>query len=1038
MELPYKKRNRVPALCLVCRKRKSKCDRVKPICGLCKKKLISHLCYYETETKDPLPNHVHYVQPLDANGLPPPPLPQVQPLSYQSFTSDNSLPLHSPPLEALPREFLHPMLPPQQAPQRRPLHIAPPLPQPTQRPLPPTGIKREFPALLPLPVLLLPLANSEYTRGVATPTTDLHMFSMSPTQLPAPQAPGSRPGHVTIPLGPTTNLLVSTDDEISVFSHASYSLNTEGPWWAHQGMLLYIGLTKSDPFLKVLRNYTLHLFKAGELNKYMKPQPARLKRKNPQLAQLSVTGFSEAYLPGGRKRARYDLPTGPEKLPQPEEDELQELVITRIAKEEPEPPADDDESDGDPPAGSGPPPKPPQLAKLSPSTRPRTAESSALPAAEVQSFGRSRPEVYQLVLQTVVAILPDKLNLFMLFCRYFKYVHPFVPVLDEKLLLNDVENLFTVFPNFSRERYNEVCIENDNDLVVLGVFLLVIRLGYMSLIHNEHVQYDEDEKSMIRTMRRTSHEGYMRVVQMCVSDQYVASRSLFKLVQALVLLHFYRLAMPSDCLGLGGVDGNILFGTIVRHALCIGLNRDPKFYTAHELILRSQPLIHTWRALWQYIIEEDAVVLIYTGTALQVPLLDISDVQTPTFNDKLGEVNRVLRAIREMCDHYRVIVNMINNVRKPPKVVDLLAETNHLEKLFFQIFGKDYFKDSICKAATVKQGGNEIGTPEHEEAFLKVLKYVVFIHLRTNLLCMYYMIAIHYEHHHERDQLQMETGLGLFKIYVKSVVQLVYIMLYVLDNLVEVFGRNYDYYLTPHNERCMVKTHAFLTLFFVRLLHHRMDLTLKLPKEPLLAPRLEVIDRFFMVILMEQELFIGAFRILSKTYTLSYKVYVMSLVVLKQCLDNPTAFFKGIEDGRFFHLGTNTLDFFTTTEMEHFCLLCEEFRTAKEGNTKTRAAPLFRRDKPLPMAPPNRTNSSNLTTSTFLPLVVQPVPDPGIDLESSQGAFTPITISGDGPGLAGGHLSTASTVGEMGFEENPNVDLMKLFEMYTSMEQHGV
>ena len=55
----------------------------------------------------------------------------------------------------------------------------------------------------------------------------------------------------------------------------------------------------------------------------------------------------------------------------------------------------------------------------------------------------------------------------------------------------------------------------------------------------------------------------------------------------------------------------------------------------------------------------------------------------------------------------------------------------------------------------------------------------------------------------------MKAGIELFKIYIKSVVQLVYIMSYVLDNSVYLFGKNFDYMLTASNERYMIKTHSF-------------------------------------------------------------------------------------------------------------------------------------------------------------------------------------------------------------------------------------
>ncbi|CAN3376955.1 hypothetical protein DIURU_001727 [Diutina rugosa] len=1033
MELPYKKRNRVPASCSVCRKRKSKCDRVKPICGSCKKKSISHLCYYEADSKEPS-GHVTYVQPLTElspasappNGPqgPPLPMPMPQPSRLSSFPpfDPQGVPIHhhSPEMS---------MISPG-APSNGP-----------QLPLAPPTVQSSPPGTFGVPP---PSDSFVMSPGASSITSGM---SIPPPAKNASHRNSVTSSYVNIPLGPSTTLSVSSEDEITTFQNASFSLNTEGPWWSQQGMLSYIGLTKSDPFLKVLRNYALHLFKSGEMAKFIKPA-SKGKRSSASASPTTV------------KKSRIDTDVASDKstsqkLRCDSLDPVQEdsLVIQRIAKEETEPETDDVDDDqikldDDGPSTIAPPPIDP-LSQTKAQSPQHPRADAKLPSLDTISSIATRVEVYQLIMQHVIQVLPDKLNLFMLYCRYFKYVHAFIPILDEKQLLSDVEGLFNSFPNFSREKYSSISIESDHDLITLGLFLVVIRLGYMSLLHNDSLEYNEDEKSMIRSMRRINHSAYLKLLFACFQDHLVGSSSSLKLVQGLSLLHFYRSVIPSDCLGLGAADGNNLFGTIVRHAMSIGLNRDPTFYLAHDTISKRHSLIKSWRALWHYLVITDSINSVGCGTYPSIPDLSMSDVEPPIFKDATGKVNEVAFMVRKISNHYRKIVLMINDVTHKPKVVDVLQETNALEKLFFQMFGKDFFKDVICKPASSAAAAQEVGTAEHEEAFLKVVKYSIFVHLRTNLSCMYYMIALHYENQSGNES-SVETGLGLFKIYVKSVVQLVYIMSFVLDNSVRVFGRNYDYFLTANNERCMVKTHAFLTSFFVRLLHHRMDLSLKIPNEPKFAQRLEVVDRFFNVVIMESELFIGSFRVLSKNYLSSWKVFIMSSVVLKQCVDNPTAFFKGIQDPRFFHQGSNTLDLFTNQEIEKLCNLCEEFRVAKEEYAKSRgiagkgSVANRRKNTQGPFSPQgigSGRNSETTSTTSFSPSMAQPHGDE-VNVDISQvssvlDGFTPM-INEPSSSVGGNGLLNFSNLGGSVFDDNPNVDLMKLFEMYTGNERHDV
>ncbi len=84
MESKYKKRNRIPSSCSVCRKRKSRCDRVRTVCGSCKRKSIAHLCFYENESQsdsrpiddkamEPPTGHAHIPQQRSPSG--PGPIP---------------------------------------------------------------------------------------------------------------------------------------------------------------------------------------------------------------------------------------------------------------------------------------------------------------------------------------------------------------------------------------------------------------------------------------------------------------------------------------------------------------------------------------------------------------------------------------------------------------------------------------------------------------------------------------------------------------------------------------------------------------------------------------------------------------------------------------------------------------------------------------------------------------------------------------------------------------------------------------------------
>ncbi|EGV63473.1 hypothetical protein CANTEDRAFT_114787 [Yamadazyma tenuis ATCC 10573] len=163
-------------------------------------------------------------------------------------------------------------------------------------------------------------------------------------------------------------------------------------------------------------------------------------------------------------------------------------------------------------------------------------------------------------------------------------------------------------------------------------------------------------------------------------------------------------------------------------------------------------------------------------------------------------------------------------------------------------------------------------------------------------------------------------------------------MSYVFDNSVELFGKNYDYVLTAANERYMIKTHSFLTSFFIRLIHQKQLLTFK-TFEPDSAERLQAINQLFNLILVEAELFVGNFRLLSLRYVNSYKIYVLTYYVLKQCMQNAEVFFAyALSDVSTILDTTNMLQYFSASEIKYLCKLCEEFRFAKDNQHRQRRA----------------------------------------------------------------------------------------------------
>lgn len=803
-------------------------------------------------------------------------------------------------------------------------------------------------------------------------------------------------------------LRIAVNDSMNAFTYASITLLVEGSHWQQQGPLSYVGLLKLDEFTQLLRNFTIRLFESEQFSRFIRKHD---KKKDTGELTASNIASGEALSTDSCDSDQEDIK---------DEDGL---VTTKIQASSVENSRDDPTS------------------ILLPGLR------------SLYSLHHSKKLYFEFVAQNILLILPPKGCIDDAINKFFQFVYPFVPIIDEESFTHEIKALFRKNDTGldSQSYYLTISIRSESQLNLAGQLLLIIRLGYMTLIPNNQTDmgYTEMERTLIKTITKFKANHYSSIVNLCISEENIQSKSTFKTVQGLTLLLFYRSVAPNDCLGLSGTDAHLLFGSIVNHALTIGLNRDPTTYNTINTVSKEKNFVNTWRQLWNHIINLDAMSSIYSGTPLKICNLYLSDVKPPNYDPYTQQVQEFNEKITNVCLSYRRIVNRITDLNSNLRVIDLLLETSKLEKVFLEIFGKDFFRDYICSPAPPEpetfdsstRGGNE-------ESLMKVHRFLLFINTRANLSCLYYLVVLHYERRlNEDSNAEAGAGIELFKIFTRSVVQLVYIMSYALDNTQELFGRSYDYILTSRIERSMIKTHNFVTSFFIRLINYKRTLAIKeMTGGPLTSSndenfevRCDVVNNLFTITLIEAELFIGHFRTLGKTYINSYRLYIMAFFVLKQCMENPEILLAGITDAKlsFFNDGVNLIQFLSNSELQSLCKLCEEFRLAK--------LELIRRQK---------NHQKSLSPDQKFPAASEAPPVPSLDLNGTNGGLLPeMTSSFDATLVNRAMYAKENTVNTYGSLEEKhthaeysdevydeqnmigNDELLRLFELYGYLEK---
>lgn len=78
------------------------------------------------------------------------------------------------------------------------------------------------------------------------------------------------------------------------FSAATNSLLVEGELWQQQGPLSYVGLTKSDPFIKLIRSFSIEIFKSDEFAQFIRrKKPVSGDKSSPASAISGATSMDE-------------------------------------------------------------------------------------------------------------------------------------------------------------------------------------------------------------------------------------------------------------------------------------------------------------------------------------------------------------------------------------------------------------------------------------------------------------------------------------------------------------------------------------------------------------------------------------------------------------------------------------------------------------------------------------------------------------------------------------------------------------------------
>lgn len=334
-------------------------------------------------------------------------------------------------------------------------------------------------------------------------------------------------------------------------------------------------------------------------------------------------------------------------------------------------------------------------------------------------------------------VLPPKPVLLGLLARFFRVVYPHVPVVDEMQLFKDFNRILS----FAPQHVNGIHILSRDDLATLAAILLALRLLYLSLFSN--IRGINEAKLRKPAQVADEHLLLMQspitlTVVNLASDAILKARlplrPLLQVLQALILMSYYRFVAPELEAGCYTMGTDFLPSALARVAMALSLDKDPISSWDRVLDARQRNLR---RKIWFFLVQYDFTLLylFFTNPAITPNLYDTKfpeySADSSNVSDEVLEqqVLQTMKTIHEVFSAGKDLLAMCVDMRNAHRTCDFAQLVNDFELAVQEKLGsvKDYFQ------------------PEDAHSLLKVLKLQAQTTLRLFLATVYYFLHLYYK-----------------------------------------------------------------------------------------------------------------------------------------------------------------------------------------------------------------------------------------------------------------------------------------------------
>lgn len=308
-------------------------------------------------------------------------------------------------------------------------------------------------------------------------------------------------------------------------------------------------------------------------------------------------------------------------------------------------------------------------------------------------------------LQQILKVLPNKKVIWLSIKRFFNYVYPLIPYIDQSSFIGDIENLLGgnhFNDRYLEERVDTIHMSKKMDFAILGTLLLVLKFSELSLVIND----DPNDGSITRTkeeqylLDHPLNERMINVAQSCLNQFKLLRRCALPIFQLALLMNEYeRFNGLTDG---NNADGQIFLSMLIQMGVSIGLNRDPSKF---DLLISKGKMGNLWRKIWYGLLSLDIKQYIRFGSGKSFHN-DFYDTELPLFDEESSNIINhdlervVIEKIRlnykfdkEMAE----LATYLCSFKAEPNVTMILKKLFNIEKMIKKIFGT--LKDILNKTS---------------------------------------------------------------------------------------------------------------------------------------------------------------------------------------------------------------------------------------------------------------------------------------------------------------------------------------------------